>query len=148
MFDEHTVARFRVASITIGTIVVDVYASDCHISGFQRMNDPEGRTQQGDILNQNALALIKADELGTHAILGREGTGGCGASLAVRHGLAILSILEQTCTTSQFLTDNALLPSIFGGTTPRPPGFASASTINGALARQGDVVCLESINAG
>ena len=27
------------------------------------MNHPEGRTQQGDILNENALALVEVDKL-------------------------------------------------------------------------------------
>ena len=33
------------------------------------MDNPEGRAQQGDILYQNALALVEVDELWTQSVL-------------------------------------------------------------------------------
>ena len=41
VFNQHSVARFRVAAVAIRAVVVDVYTSHNNIGTFERMNHPE-----------------------------------------------------------------------------------------------------------
>ena len=74
MFNQYTIARFRVTSVTVRAIIVDVHSSYSYIHTFQGMNDPEGGTQQGHIFYQNTFALIETHQLWTHSVIGSEGS--------------------------------------------------------------------------
>ena len=62
------------------------------------MDHPEGRAQQGDILEEDTLALVEADELGTEAVFRSEDALGGALTFLIVHGDAVLAVLEQTGT--------------------------------------------------
>ena len=71
---QYPVAALRVAAVTIRTIVDHLHPPDGDIGGVEGMDHPEGRTQQGDILHQDAFTLVEVDELRTQAVLRTEHT--------------------------------------------------------------------------
>ena len=102
------------------------------------MNDPERRTQQGDILNQDALALVEVNHLWTQTIGGTE--------LTLVHGNTILSIFQQTGTGTHVLGNAALLHAKLLAAAPGPPGLVSAATVDSSLTCHGNILGLVSIN--
>ena len=114
---QYAVTRLRVAAVTVRTIVVDVYATHGDVGGQQGMDNPERRTQQGDVLYQNAFALVEVDELWAQAVLLGEA--------ALVHGYSVFSRLEQTRSAGFFplVNRHALLESELRRTDPRPPSL-------------------------
>ena len=49
-----------------------MYPSYGDIGRQQGMDDPEGRAQQGDVLDEDTLTLVEVDELWTQTIVGVE----------------------------------------------------------------------------
>ena len=66
---QHTVAALWVAAVTIGAVIINMYATYGNVRRQQRMDNPEGRTQQGDVLNENALTLVEVNHLRTQTVL-------------------------------------------------------------------------------
>ena len=64
LLNKHAVAALRVAAVAVGAVVDHLHAAHGDVGGVQGMNDPEGRIEQGDILQENALALVEAHQLG------------------------------------------------------------------------------------
>ena len=105
------------------------------------MNHPERGAQQGNILNENALAQVHVNQLWAQTI--------CLGEAALVQGNTILSILHQTGTGSIGLVGrHTLLPAKLLMTYPRPPGLARATTVDGALAGDGDICLLVGIDQG
>ena len=102
------------------------------------MDNPEWRAQQGDVLYQNALALVEVDELWTHAVLLGEAT--------FVHRYAVFCPFEQTGTGTVALCCHSLLPAKLGCTAHRPPCLTGAATVDSALTCNGNVVLLVRIN--
>ena len=111
------------------------------------MNHPEGRAQQRDVLEQDALALVERDELRPQSILRAEDALRRAPSLFVVHGDAVLAVAEQSGAGLQLLADHALLPSVACGAAPWPPRVVAATAVDGAEASDGDVVSPEGIDA-
>ena len=102
------------------------------------MDNPERRAQQGDVLNEDAFALVEVDHLGTQPV------GGTKAALV--HGDTIFSLLEQTGTGSHVLGNAALLHTELLAATPRPPCLVGTAAVNGSLTRNGNVLSLIGID--
>ena len=147
VFDEHTVARFGVAPVAVGAIVVDVHTPHRHIGALQWMDDPERRAEQGHILYQHTLTLVEADELRTHPVGGPKSAQHRPMSFPVYHRLAVFTILQQARTPAEFLAHRAFLPAILCGSAPRPPGLAVPASVDGTPPRDGNVVGTKGIDA-
>ena len=113
---------------------------------MEGMDDPEGRAQQRDILEQNALTLIEADELWAQTVFSSEDALGRALPFLIIHGDAVLAVLQQTGTGATTLTDHALLPSEAGVAVPRPPGVVGAATVDGTLACDSNILGSEGID--
>ena len=74
ILDQHAVTKLGIAAVTIRTVVDHLHPTNSNICRVQGMDYPEGRTQQGDVLHENTLALVEVDELGTQTILWTEDT--------------------------------------------------------------------------
>ena len=136
-----TVATLGVAAVAVRTVVVDMYATNGDVLTQQRMNDPEGRAQQRDILDENAVTLVGTDELRTQTILRTEA--------ALVHVDAVFSSLQQALTgTVPLMHLHALLETETGIADPRPPRLIGTAAIDGSLTRDGDVRLLIGIDAG
>ena len=74
IFDKDAIATLWVAPVTIRTIVDHLHSSHGDIGRVEGMDYPERRAQEGDVLQQDALTFVKADQLGTKAVFGSEDT--------------------------------------------------------------------------
>ena len=140
VLNQHSVARLWVAAVAVGTVVDDVHASHGDVFRQQGMDDPEGRAQQGDIFDEDTLALVQVDHLGAQAVARTV------ASLV--HGHPVFSLFQQLWATGflPLVYGHALLESEFGGTHPGPPCLTAATTIDGAFTGNGDVLLLIGID--
>ena len=102
------------------------------------MNDPERRTQQGDIFNQNTITLVQVNHLGTQTVFGTE--------LTLVHGNTIFSIFQQTGTGSHILGNAAFLHAKLLTATPGPPCLVASTAVYGSLTSYGNILSLISIN--
>ena len=102
------------------------------------MDDPERGTQQGDVFNQNAFALVEIDHLWAQTA--------CRTKLTLVHGNAVLGIFQQAGTGTHVLGDTTLLHAKLLAATPRPPCFVASATIDGTLTGNSDVLCLIGID--
>ena len=148
VFDEDPVAALRIAAVAIGTVVDHLHPADGDIGRVEGMDDPEGRAQQRDILEQDALALIEADELWAQTILRAKHALGRALTFLIIHGDAVLAVLQQTGTGATTLTDHALLPSEAGVAVHRPPGVVGTTAVDGSLACDGNILSPEGIDTG
>ena len=146
VFYQHTVAALWVATVTVRSVVNHFYATNGDIGGVQRMDHPEWRTQQGDVLQQDAFALVEANQLWAQTIFGSENALRATLTFLIIHRYAVLTILKQARARTATLTDGALFPSETGIAVPWPPGVVATTTIDGALAGDGNILGLESIN--
>ena len=94
ILNQHSVTALRVASVSVRTVVDHLHPTNGDISRLQGMNDPEGRTKQRDILDEDSLAFIEIDELRTQSVLRSENPFRTSPSLLVIHRDSILSILQ------------------------------------------------------
>ena len=115
-----------------------MHAAHDDILAEQRVDHPERRAQQGDILDEHSVAIICVDELWTQTVLSRKA--------ALFHIHAILGIFQQTCAGTHVLTDFTFFPSVFFCTAPFPPSAVLTATVDGALAGDSDVVLLVGID--
>ena len=104
----------------------------------QRVDNPERRTKQSDILYEHTVAVVGVDELWTQTVLSRKA--------ALLHIHAILGIFQQTGAGTHVLSDFALLPSVSWSSAPFPPCAVLAATVNGAFASDGDVILFVGID--
>ena len=138
VFDEYTVARLRVAAVAVGPVIINMYATYGNIGRQQGVDDPEGRPQQGDVLNEDALALVQVNHLGTQTVLRTEA--------ALVHVDTVLGIFQQTGTGTLVLGYAALFHAEALVAAPGPPCLVRATAVNGTLARDGDVLGLVGID--
>ena len=148
VFYQHAVAALRVAAVAVGAVVDHLYTPDGDVGGVQGVDHPEGRAQQRDVLQEYALTLVEAHQLGAQAVLGAEDALRRALPLLVIHRYAVLAVLQQARTGLYLLGYHALAPSELGGTAPRPPGLLAAAAVDGAAAGDGNVGLLEGIDAG
>ena len=112
------------------------------------MNYPEGRTQEGDILEEDTFTLVEVDKLWTHTILRSKYALGRAFSFFIIHGNTILTIFQHSGTTAFVLGRTFSLITKSGITNPGPPGVSAATTIDGTLTGDGDVLGFEGIDTG
>ena len=125
-----------------------MYAAHGDILRFQGVNHPEGRVEQGDVLDEDALTLGEVDQLWAQTVLRSEGALLRALTLLVGHWYTVLTILQQSWTGLVLLGNHAGLPSEALSTAPGPPGLLRTATVYGTLARDGDVGLLEGIDTG
>ena len=139
VLDEYPVATLGVAAVTVGAVVVDVYATNGDVLRQEGVDDPERGAQQGDILNQDALTLVEVDELGTQTVLRAEA--------ALVHVDTILGSLQQALSGAVPLVHgHIVLETETGIAHPWPPRLTGTAAVNGTLTRHGDVLLLEGID--
>ena len=124
-----------------------MYAAHGDVLRLQGMNHPERRVEQGDVFDEDALTLGEVDQLRTQAVLLSEGALLRGVTFCIGHRHTILTILQQSWTGLVLLGNHTGLPSEALSTAPRPPSLLRTATINGTLARDGNVGLLEGIDA-
>ena len=112
------------------------------------MDDPEGRGEQRDILNQDALTLVDVDKLRTQTVGRGEGALWRATAFFVLHRDAVFTILQQARTGFGMLVDGAFSPAESGRTAPRPPCLSGAVAVNRSLACHSDIGLLKGIDAG
>ena len=115
-----------------------MYAAHGDVLRQQRVDDPEGRAQQGDILDEDAVALVEVDHLRAQTVLGTEAT--------LVHVDTVFGLLQQTGAGSHVLGDAALLHAEPLVATPGPPCLVGAATVDGAAPRDGDILGLIGID--
>ena len=138
ILNQYTVARLGVASVTVRTVVVDVDATNGDVLRQQGVNHPERRTQQGDVFNEDAFALIQVNHLRAKSV-------GC-SETALVHVHAVLGIFQQLGTRSLILGNATRLHAEARIATPGPPCVIRAASVNGAFTRDGDVLGLVGVN--
>ena len=138
ILNQYSVARLWVAAVTVRTVVVDMDATNGNIRRKQRVKYPEGRTQQGHILDKNTFTLVEVNHLGAQTILGTKA--------ALVHVDTVLCIFQQTGTGSLILCNAAGLHAETCIATPRPPSLVRATAVNGSLTRDGDILGLIGID--
>ena len=104
----------------------------------QRVDNPERRAQQCDILDEHTVAVVGVDELRAQTVLSRKA--------AFLHIYTILGIFQQPGAGTHVLSDFALLPSVFFSSAPFPPCAVLAAAVDSALASDGDVILLVGID--
>ena len=135
---QYAVARLRVAAVAVRSVVVDVYAAHGNVGREQRVDDPERRAQQGDILDENALALVQVNHLRAQPV------GRAVASLV--HGNAVLGLLQQLGACALVLGYAAGLHAEALVAAPGPPCLVRAATVDGAPSGDGYVLGLVGID--
>ena len=105
----------------------------------QGVDNPERRTQQGDILNENTVAIVDVNELRAQTVLGSE--------TAFLHVHSILSILQQTCSGTHVLPHLSCFPTVCVLATPFPPCGILATSVDCTLTGDGYVILLVGIDA-
>ena len=144
---EHTVAALRVAAVAVGAFADYFHAAHGDVGGVQGMDGPEGRLQQGDILQQDALTPVEADQLRAETVFRAKDALRVSSALFIIHGYAVFAISQQAWPGFQLLADQALLPSEPLYAYPVPPGIVASAAVDGSLAGDGDVVGLEGVDA-
>ena len=109
------------------------------------MDDPEGRTQEGNVLYQDTLALVEIYELGSQSILNTEDALRGTLTFLIIHWDAVFTVLQQTGTRFNPLAYHSLLPTEAGITVPGPPGFIASTAVDGSLTCDGNILCTEGI---
>ena len=110
------------------------------ILGQQRVNHPEGRTKQGNVLDEDSLTLVEVNHLGAQTVLRAKAT--------LVHGHTILGLLQQTGTGSLILGYATRFHAEARISTPRPPSLVRTATINSSLTCDGNILGLVGINQG
>ena len=119
-----------------------MYAAHGDILGFQGVNHPEGRVEQGDVLDEDALTLGEVDQLWAQTILRSEGALLRALTLLVGHRYTVLAILQQSWTGLVLLGNHAGLPSEALSTAPGPPCLLRTATVYGSLTGYGNILSL------
>ena len=140
VLNEHAVAALRVAAVAVGAVVGNLDATHRDVLAEQGVNDPEGRTQERHVLNENVVTLVQVDELRAQAVVLVE--------TALVHVDTVLSSLQQTGTRTAALVNHAGLVAKGVLAAHGPPRLVRAAAVDGALARDGYVLLLVSIDAG
>ena len=148
VFDEYAIAALGVAAITVGAIIDHLHSADCDVGRVEGMDHPERRAQQSDILQQDTLTLVERYELGPQTIGRTETALRCALTFFIIHGDTVLTVLQQTGTGFDALTDHTFFPAKAGIAVPWPPCLHRAAAVNSTLTRDGDVLSLEGIDAG
>ena len=139
VFDKYTVTRLWVTTVTIGTVIVDLDATNCDVCRQQWMDDPERRAQQSDVLDENALALVEVDHLRAQSVLRTKAT--------LIHVDAVLGSLQQAGTAAVPLVNgHPFLEAELRGADPWPPSLARTTTIDGTATCDGHVFLLVGVN--
>src|SRR6185369_514905 len=63
VFDQHVTARFRIATVIIWTMTIDVHVLDDYVATEHRMNFPHRRVVDCHAFDQNVLAAIWLNKL-------------------------------------------------------------------------------------
>ena len=98
VFYQHAVAALWVAAVAVRAVVNHFYTTNSNIGRVQGVNHPERRTQQCDILQQNAFALVKAYQLWAQTILSCKHALGATLTFLIIHRYTVLTILKQART--------------------------------------------------
>ena len=106
ILNQHVLAGLRVATISVRTVVDHAYAVYDDVLGEQGVDDPKGRVQQCNVLNEDLVALKNVDELGAKGIFR--------AHDAFLHGQLILIGLHQARATDDALARIAEFPTETG----------------------------------
>ena len=138
VLNQHAVARLGVAAVTVGTIVVDVHTTYGNVLRQQGMNDPERRAQQGNVLNEDALALVEVYHLGTQTVSRSE--------TALVHVNTVFSLLQQSGTGTHVLGYAAFLHAKLLAAAPGPPCVVGTTAIDDTLTCDGNVAGLIGVN--
>ena len=104
------------------------------------MDNPERRTQQRNILDENAVAGVEVDKLRAQAV-GR-------SEAAFVHVDTILGHFQQTGACTVALAYHALFPSVFGCSAPWPPCLTCAASVDCSLTGDGYVGLFVGVDTG
>src|SRR5574344_11444 len=122
VFYQYVLARLRVAAVTVRTFVPYMHTSYRDVLAEKRMNHPERRAQQCDILYQNVFAHVQINQLRSQTVLHTK--------LTTIHIHTVFRHFLKTCSTSVPLTYGLCFrPSEPGGTAPFPPCLVASVTV-------------------
>ena len=147
VFNQHILARLRVATVSVGTLVNHLYATHGDILREQRVHHPEGRIKHRHLFNQHILTVDKVDQLHTQAF--------AHSKHALLQGHIVLAHLLQDVTVALGLSvhgETAVLRgglfviSEIGNTCPLPEGCIAAIAVDGSLATDTDVLGTVGVN--
>ena len=139
VFDDDILARLWVTAVAVGSFIPDLHTFHQQVLTNQRVDNPERRTQQRDVLDGYIVALIQIDELRTQTRI---------FHVTLFERFACLAVFEQQRTTNllTFLQVGRPTETVFAA--HLPPGVVASVTVDGSLTGNGDVLLTVSVDTG
>ncbi len=140
VFYQHAIARLRVTSIAVRTVVDNLHTTYGDVFRQQGMNHPEWRTQQGEVFQEDVLTLVEVDKLWAQTVILGEN--------ALVHINTVFCLLQQSGTGATALVGQFVgCTSEVGYARPLPPCFFRAATIDSTFTSHSNVLLLVGIDA-